>query len=141
MEALKISMSGMDVEWQRLRVIAENLANINSTRGALGQTYKPKRLLSGPSVSFEALLSGSTAAKANAAGVQVMSVEAVVDAERKSFEPEHPHSDENGFVTYPKIDHATEMALMIKTSRVYEANLTALTLSRQMYSRALEMGR
>ena len=141
MEALKISMSGMDVEWQRLRVIAENLANANSTRDALGQTYKPRRLLSGPSISFEALLSGSAAANVPAAGVQVMGIETVQDAERKSFEPDHPHADENGFVTYPKIDHATEMALMIKTSRVYEANLTALTLSRQMYSRALEMGR
>ena len=74
-------------------------------------------------------------------GVQVMGVEALNDAQRKSFEPDHPHADEDGFVTYPKIDHSTEMALMIETSRVYEANLTALSLARQMYSRALEMGR
>lgn len=141
MEALKISMSGMDVEWQRLRVIAENLANVNSTRDASGQTYKPKRLLSGPNVSFEALLAGSASANLSASGVHVMAIEAIEDGTRTSFEPDHPHADESGFVTYPKVDHATEMALMIKTSRVYEANLTALTLSRQMYSRALEMGR
>ena len=59
MEALKISLSGLDVEWQRLQVIAENLANINSTRDAAGQTYRPRRLVSGPDVSFSALLSGS----------------------------------------------------------------------------------
>ena len=58
MEALKISMSGMDVEWQRLRVIAENLANMNSTRDALGRTYVPQRLVSGPDASFEAMLAG-----------------------------------------------------------------------------------
>ena len=141
MEALKISMSGMDVEWQRLRVIAENLANVNSTRDALGQTYRPKRLMSGPSVSFEALMAGGANTDLPASGVRVMGVDALEDAQRKSFEPDHPHADEDGFVTYPKIEHSTEMALMIKTSRVYEANLTALTLARQMYSRALEMGR
>ena len=141
MEALKISMSGLDVEWQRLRVIAENLANVNSTRDALGQTYQPRRLVSGPNVSFEALLASGAATNYAATGVQVMGVEAVEGAERRSFEPNHPHADEDGFVTYPNIDHSTEMALMIKTSRVYEANLTALSLSRQMYSRAIEMGR
>lgn len=141
MEALKISMSGMDVEWQRLRVIAENLANVNSTRDAMGGTYKPKRLVSGPSLSFDAMLSGAADANLSASGVRVMGVENVADAERRQYEPDHPHADVDGFVTYPKVDHATEMALMIKTSRVYEANLTALTLARQMYSRALEMGR
>ena len=141
MEALKISMSGLDVEWQRLRVIAENLANMNSTRDALGQTYKPQRLVSGPDASFEALLSRSASSLPMASGVRDMGIEQMEGATRQAFEPNHPHADTEGFVTYPKIDHATEMALMLKTARVYEANLTALSLSRQMYSRAIDLGK
>ena len=46
-----------------------------------------------------------------------------------------------GFVSYPDIDHAGQMTMLIKTSRTYEANLTAMNLAQQMYSRALELGR
>lgn len=141
MEALKISMSGLDIEWQRLQVIAQNLANMNSTRDALGGAYKPQRLVSGPDVGFEALLARSASSLPMAAGVRVMGVEEIEGAERRVLEPNHPHADADGFVTYPKIDHATEMALMLKTSRIYEANLAALTLSRQMYARAIDFGK
>ncbi len=48
---------------------------------------------------------------------------------------------QKGIVTYPDIDQAEEMTLMIKTSRAYEANLTAMSIAQQMYTRAAELGR
>jgi flagellar basal-body rod protein FlgC len=60
---------------------------------------------------------------------------------RRVHEPGHPHADTDGFVSYPAVDHAGEMTLMIKTSRSYEANLTAMNIAHQMYNRALELGR
>ena len=139
MEALKISMSGLDVEWQRLQVIAENLANINSTRNQLGETYQPKRLLSGPDVNFQNLMTDT--APSLARGVEILGIEPMANGIRKEFNPDHPHADTDGFVSFPKIDHASEMTLMIKTSRAYEANLTAMSIAQQMYNRALDMGR
>jgi len=140
MEALKISMSGLNVEWQRIQVIAQNLANINSTRDAVGNVYRPQRLLSGPDVSFNELVN-SDATPTKPSGVRVMDVADMPNGVRTTFEPNHPHADVNGMLASPNVDHAAEMTLMIKSSRVYEANLTAMSIVQQMYTRALEMGR
>ncbi len=140
MEAIKISLSGLDVEWQRLEVIAQNLANINSTRNEVGDVFRPMRLLTGPDISFDQLM--KTNQKAGApTGTQVIGLEAIEGGVRRSFEPSHPHADGEGFVSYPEIDHAAEMTLMIRTSRAYEANLTALSIAQKMYSSALQLGR
>jgi len=140
MEAMEISMSGLDVEWKRLQVIAQNIANINTSRTADGGVYAPQRLVSGPDVSFEVVLKNSTSIS-EPTGVRVYNVEQMSSDLRRSFDPDHPHADAEGFVAYPGVDHASEMALMIQTSRAYEANLTAMSIARQMYTSALEMGR
>ncbi|MET0182996.1 MAG: flagellar basal body rod protein FlgC [Caulobacterales bacterium] len=140
MDALKISLSGLDVEWRRLEIIANNLANMNSTRTENGEPFHPMRLVSGPAQSFGATLAAS-GARHDAAGAQVTGVEQTPDGLRRVYEPNHPHADAEGFVTYPNVDHAGEMALMIKTSRAYEANLAAFQIAQDMYGRALDMGR
>lgn len=140
MRAMEISRSGMDVEWQRLQVIAQNLANLNTTRTATGEPFRAMRLLSGPRANFAEMISGKGSAQ-QLGGVQVMGLEVAGTGFRRVHEPSHPHADAQGFVSYPDIDHAGEMALMIKTSRTYEANLTAMNIAQQMYSRALELGR
>lgn len=139
MQAMEISLSGLDVEWQRLQVIAQNLANVNSSRTAGGGTYQPLTLLSGPKAQFSDVLSSKAAEKL--AGVEIYSVEAQRRGTRRVHEPSHPLADADGFINYPDIDHAGEMTSMIKTSRAYEANLTALNIAMQMYSRALDLGR
>lgn len=139
MEAMAISRSALDVEWQRLQVIASNLANANTTRTADGSVYRPMRLVSGPKTSFSELLQST--AHSPVSGVQVYGLEAVAGNVRRVHQPSHPHADAEGFVTFPEIDRASEMTLMIQTSRAYEANLVALNLASQMYSKALELGR
>lgn len=138
MDALEISRTGLDVEWQRLQVIAQNLANMNTTRTAGGGPYRPMRLISGPQTDFGTLLSGGTQ---QPKGVEVLGLEPMLAGVRRVQEPGHPDADADGFVTYPDLDHAAEMTLLIKTSRVYEANLTAFSIAQQMYSRAAELGR
>lgn len=139
MNAFEISRTGMDVEWQRLQVIAQNLANMNTTRTVSGQPYQPVRLLSGPKETFAAQLKGH--APASLDGVTVIGIEAVPGSARRVYDPTHPHADADGFVTYPAVDQAQEMALMVKTARVYEADLAAMSIAAQMYSKALELGR
>ena len=140
MQAIEISRSGLDVEWRRLQVIAENIANLNTTRTADGGSYLPRRLLSGPVEGFSQLLAGRSQ-EARQLGVRVYDVAAITGAVRKVFDPSHPHADENGQVSVPAVSQAEEMALMIKATRSYEANLVALAAAQQMYSSALQVGR
>lgn len=140
MKAMAISRSALDVEWRRLQVIADNVANLNTTRTASGEPFRPMRLLSGPKGDFATLLQGG-ARQGTPDGVEVIGLEAMSGGVRRVHEPKHPHADADGFVTYPEIDRAGEMTLMIQTSRAYEANLVAMNMAHQMYMRALELGR
>ncbi|HEV7690389.1 MAG TPA: flagellar basal body rod protein FlgC [Hyphomonadaceae bacterium] len=140
MDAQKISLSALDVEWRRLEVIAQNLANMSSTRTEAGEVYHPMRLVSGPGSSFGALL-GAGDPKGEPTGVHVVAIEETPDGLKRTYDPQHPHADPDGFVTTPNIDHASEMALMVKTSRIYEANLAAVRIAQGMYSKALEIGK
>ncbi len=142
MEAMQISRSGMDVEWQRLQVIAQNIANMNTTRTAGGGVYQARRLVSGPVEGFAQILSrypGQPAPPKR--GVTVYDIAATNAATQRLFDPSHPHADDGGFVTVPAISQAEEMTLMIKTTRAYEANLVALSAAQQIYSSALQVGR
>jgi flagellar basal-body rod protein FlgC len=139
MNPMEISRTALDVEWRRLEVIAQNIANANTTLDATGAPYRALSLLSGPRGSFADVLNGKT--QPNLQGVAVYSVEPQNIPPRRVYEPAHPQADLEGYVNYPGFDHATEMALMVKTARAYEANIVALNTARQMYSKALEIGR
>ncbi len=142
MEAIAISRSGLDVEWQRLQIIATNIANINTTRTANGGTYSAQRLVSGPVADFGAELRGDADAADNPErGVMVYQITDTASGTRQVFNPEHPHADENGFVSYPAISQAEEMSLLVKTQRAYQANLVALSAAQRMFSSALQVGR
>ncbi len=145
MKAMEISMTGLDVEWRRLEIIAQNLANVNSAQTPDGGVYRALRLISGPQklsapqkTTFAGQL-GHDETELN--GVAVYGVDSVDAAPRKVREPGNPLADADGFVSYPGIDNAAEMVLMVKTSRSYEANMVAMNAARQMYVKALEMGR
>ena len=140
MQAMEISRTGLDVEWRRLEVIAENIANANTTRTADGGPYRAMRLVSGPRVGFGQLV-GEPGGSRKLAGVTVYGLEPIDQTPRKVHDPSHPHADEHGDVLYPAFDHAAEMTLMVKTARVYEANLVAMNAAREMYVKALEMGK
>jgi len=140
MQAMEISRTGLDVEWRRLEVIAQNLANANSS-GPAGRVYQPLRLVSGPR--FGTLVGAETGAAAarGLGGVAVYRLEADGAAPRRVHEPGNPNADKDGFVSYPGVDHAAQMTLMVQTARAYEANIVAMTAARQMYAKALDLGR
>ncbi|WP_066823646.1 flagellar basal body rod protein FlgC [Sphingomonas mali] len=139
-DAMAISRSGLDVEWQRLQVIAQNLANLNTSRTASGDPYRPMRVISGPDATFADALARKGAVS-QPGPVRVLGVEAMPGGVRRVYDPSDPSAGADGFVNLPAIDQASEMTLMIRTSRSYEANLTALAIERQMFSSALNLGR
>lgn len=138
-----ISRSALDVEWQRVEVIAANLANLNTTRTADGLPYSARVLVSGPR--FSAMLSGSAAVNQEMQnrfekGVRVLGLEETKAPPKRVYDPAHPHADASGFVSFPNIDHVREMTTMIAATRVYEANLASFTNARSMFMRAIEIG-
>jgi flagellar basal-body rod protein FlgC len=145
MQAMEISRTGLDVEWRRLEVISENLANMNSARNGISPLYRERNLVTGPRAYFPSYLNGP----ANTAGVDASGLSGVdiygvqeSDAEpRLVHEPGNPLADAQGMVAYPNVDHTAQMLLMVKTSRAYEANIVAMNAARQMYVKALELGR
>jgi flagellar basal-body rod protein FlgC len=142
MNAMEISRTGLDVEWRRLETIAQNLANANTTRTEGGGPYRSIKLISGPRASFASHLGAPGHGSGEAPnGVAVYRLEASTLPPRLVYEPSHPHADEKGYVAYPALDHAGEMTRMVTTARVYEANLVAMSIARQMYAKAIELGR
>jgi flagellar basal-body rod protein FlgC len=71
-------------------------------------------------------------------------VEDVVQADtppRQVYEPGHPHADPKGYVSYPDISVVTETTHMMIARRSYEANVAAISASKRMALKALELGR
>lgn len=141
-----IARSGMDVERQRMEVIAQNLANAGAARGPNGELYQPMRLVSGPAPApgFEQTLQHLQAQSAPSpyglTGTRSYGVQATGAAPRIVHEPANPMADRDGNVAYPGIDHAGEMALMVQTQRTYEANVVMYNSARQMFMRAMDIG-
>lgn len=138
-DPIAISRSALDVEWQRMQVIAQNLANQSSSRVGGGSSYIPLTLVSGPRGDFNALISAGKPA-AMPQGIRILTIEPQPGGTRRVHSPGNPDADRDGFVTLPNVNIASEMALLVKTARVYESNLTALSLVQQMARRALEIG-
>jgi flagellar basal-body rod protein FlgC len=137
-DPIAISRSALDVEWQRMQVIAENLANESTTRVAGGGPWRPLELISGPTGFSAAMERGSSMSEPHT--VAVLTIEPRGGL-RRIYDPNHPDADANGLVAYPAIDHAGQMAALVKTARVYESNLTVMSLAQQMTMRALEIGK
>ena len=142
MRAMEISLSGMDVEWRRLEMVAANLANASTVLNGKGDAYRAMHLISGPRMSFRGQLDRADALTQDVlGGVEVYGVEPIDLPPRHVYEPGNPQADPKGYVSYPGVDMAQQMTLMIKTARAYEANVVSMSMARQMYAKALEIGR
>jgi flagellar basal-body rod protein FlgC len=127
---LGISASGMTAERLRMDVIAENLANADTTRGADGKPYRRKEvLLQAAGGSFQDALDG----------VQVTGISQDPSPLRRVYDPGHPDADAQGYVEMPNVEPVTEMVDLITASRGYEANVQALQASKQMLVKTLDI--
>jgi flagellar basal-body rod protein FlgC len=131
--SLGISGSGMTAERVRMDVIAENLANADTTRTSAGGPYRRKEVV------LEAKGSGGGSFADVLGGVQVAGVVNDTSPDRRVYEPGHPDADKQGFVTLPNVDPVTEMVDLITASRGYEADVQAMNTSKSMFSKALDV--
>jgi flagellar basal-body rod protein FlgC len=135
-----ISASGLTAERMWLDTIANNLANLNTTRTTRGGPYKRQ-----VPVFLERLQAeknaGSSRFNLQKAGVEVNFIWEDQQSPRLVYDPAHPDANAQGYVAYPNINVVNEMIDLITASRAYEANLTTLEAAKNMAQKALEIGR
>ena len=149
-QAFNISASGMTAERFRTDIIAENVANVNTTRTEDGTPYRRKVVTfqeKGEKTPFHHILDekrdrySNKTGKYSGNGVKVTGVYEDTWTEMKMvYDPAHPDADENGYVMYPNVDAVTEFVNLIDASRGYEANATAFEASKGMAQRGLSIG-
>jgi flagellar basal-body rod protein FlgC len=140
---LEISASALTAERLRMDVVAENLANAQTTRGADGNPYRRKEVvLQERAGSFGASLSAamnSSRPPTQGGGVEVAGVVEDQTPLKRVYDPGHPDADADGYVSMPNVDTVTEMVDLIGAQRAYEANVTAMQAAKQMFTRTLDL--
>ncbi len=113
-----------------MRIIAENLANADSTGSAPGQDPYRRRIPTFESV-FNKELSGRE--------VKLGNVVYDTSAFESRYEPGHPAADANGYVLYPNVTSLVEAMDMREAQRSYEANLNVVSATRQMIGQTIDI--
>ena len=142
-QSFDISASGMTAERFRTDVIAENVANVNSTTTEDGTPYRRKIVTFGEKqvTPFSKVLANTRNAYVGN-GVKVTSVSEDTETDfTMEYDPSNPDADENGYVSYPNVNIVTEMTNLIDASRAYEANATAFDASKAMAQAGLQIGK
>ena len=132
----------MAAERFRIDTIAQNIANIKTTRTEDGTPYRRKIVTFGERnmTSFSKYYE-SARADVVGNGVKVVSVKEDTETDLMMvYDPAHPDADENGYVMYPNVNTVTEMTNLIDATRAYEANTTAFNASKSMVQAALKIG-
>ena len=140
---LEISASALTAQRLRLNVTAENLANAQTTQTADGTPYRRKEvtLQAVPNGGFGAQLSKAMGGGSGVApgGVQATEITEDQTDGKLVYDPSHPDANEQGYVRMPNVDTVTEMVDLIDAQRAYEANVTAMSASKQMFAKTLEI--
>ena len=145
--AFNISASGMTAQRLRTDVLAQNIANVNTTRTSDGTPYRRQNVVftEKDATPFAKILSMASAGPvSNQVGSGVKVTQIMEDFEtpmNQVYDPAHPDADENGYVTYPNVNIITEMTDLIDATRSYESNVTAFNGSKSMALKGLEVGK
>lgn len=143
--SFEISASGLTAQRLRMDVVANNIANVNTTRTAAGGPYQRQRVVFEPRrEEAQFLLPLATEAQRRqqmTQGVRVVAVNNDPAPPRRVYDPGHPDADVQGYVGMPNITLVNEMVDMISATRAYEANIAAITSAKAMAAKALEIGR
>ncbi len=132
---INITSSALDAQRTRLDIIAQNIANAQTTRTPDGGPYKRQM------VSFETeMLRRSDGSPSPLQGVQVASITSDPTPGQRIYDPQNPDADAQGMVTMPNVNLAYEMVDLITATRAYEANLAVAKDSREMAQQTLRIG-
>ena len=128
--ASRIAQSGLMAQSERLRITAENLANVNSTaRAPGGDPYTRKTVTF--RTEFDEMIDQDV--------VKVSQIGRDRAPFRIEREPGHPAADANGFVKYPNVEPVLELADLREANRSYLANLQVIKSAREAVGAMLDL--
>ena len=137
LNSINIIGSALTAERFRSDIILQNIANQNTTRTESGEPYRRKQVIfQEREQSFSDALK-----KVTGGGVRVTEVVESQEDFKPVYDPDHPDADEDGYVYYPNVNNTEEQVDLMDASRVYEANVSALSVVKAMASKALEIGK
>ena len=128
-QAIDVSTSGLVAQRIRLNTVAMNIANAEAVDSPEGGPYQRRQVL---------FATGQDSRDKTGQGVHVAAVEKE-KAFRFEYDPSHPYANQNGYVKLPDINPLIEMANGMEASRAYEANITAIELSKSMLNSSLRL--
>jgi flagellar basal-body rod protein FlgC len=134
--SLDISTSALVAQRINLNTIAGNVANMHSNRDAQGQPnpYRRRVALFAP---------GNPSAGPHAPGVHVQDIVESPEPFRLEYQPEHPDAiktgERQGYVRMPNVHYSTEMINAMMASRIYEANVTVMEVTKTMAAASLRL--
>jgi flagellar basal-body rod protein FlgC len=137
----------MTAERVRLDVIADNMANVNTTRTPEGGPFRRSRVVMRPRVEspyWRSPFLPNSLDNGIGRGVRVAEIQKDQKPNPLRWDPTHPDAIKSGpregYVELPNVDIVTEMVDMINASRSYEANAAIIEGSKSMFQRALSIG-
>ncbi len=135
-DSVEISASGLSAERLAMDVIANNIANANTTRTPQGGAFKRQLVIFAqkPGAQHQSAdpFDPFAAQPANVEGVQALGITTDNSPDRLVFDPGNPEADARGYVHYPNVQVVKEMVDMMAASRAYQANVAAIQETRQM---------
>ena len=135
--ALQVSASGMQAERMRAETLVENMANAETTRTPEGGPYKRKDVV----FSSELQESPFSAVFQNelATGVTVSEITEDNSPPDMRYLPNHPDANAQGYVAFPKMNPAKDMANLLNPTRSYQANIAAMTAVKDMITHSIDL--
>ena len=146
--SINIAGSGLSANRVRLDVIADNMANVNTTRTNEGGPYRRSRVIMRPRVDspyWRSPFLPQSMDNGIGRGVRVVEIQKDNASENPlRWDPTHPDAIKSGprqgYVELSNVDIVSEMVDMISASRSYEANASIIEGSKAMFQRALDIG-
>ena len=129
-KSVTVAFAGMSAQSQRLKVIAENIANADSTAKTPDQDPYKRKI-----ISFAAELDKKL-------GVDMVTVKGVSQVQGgfgRLYEPGNPAADASGYVKTPNVNAITEMMDMREAQRAYDADLNVIDAAKAMLSRTIDL--
>ncbi|HEY8312743.1 MAG TPA: flagellar basal body rod protein FlgC [Candidatus Baltobacteraceae bacterium] len=140
--SIEVSASGLSAERLAMDVIANNIANANTTHTPQGGAFK-RQLVVFAEKPGDPPAPGAGDAQAGGdgsggqGGVEAVGIVQDQSPDRLVFDPSNPDADARGYVHFPNVEVVKEMVDMMAASRAYEANVTAIQEARTMGNAAL----
>jgi flagellar basal-body rod protein FlgC len=141
----------MSAQRTRAELLVENLANSETTRTPEGGPYKRKDAIfstapvhSPFAAVFQDEMNGMAGQADTAAGVTGVEVSEIIQDQRepdRRYLPNHPDADANGYVAFPRLNPAEDMADLVSASRGFQSNIAAMNAIKDMLHKSIDLMR